>query len=76
MEKRMVETTITVRVNGEDRRIPEGSTLLSLLHALNINEKRVAVEWNRRIVKSDTWAQAVVQSGDEIEVVHFVGGGR
>jgi len=68
--------TIAVRVNGEEKQVPEGTTILALLHLLDINEKRVAVEWNRRIVKSDTWAASLVQSGDEIEVVHFVGGGR
>lgn len=66
---------IAVQVNGESREIPAGSTLLALLHSLGIDEKRVAVEWNRRIVRSEAWPVEVVQDGDEIEVVHFVGGG-
>jgi thiamine biosynthesis protein ThiS len=66
---------ITVRVNGEPRQVPEGLSMLALLRWLEINEKRVAVEWNRNILKPDRWDTEVVQAGDEIEVVHFVGGG-
>jgi thiamine biosynthesis protein ThiS len=67
--------TIPVRVNGEALTVPEGLTLLGLLHQLGINEKRVAVEWNRQIVKPQLWAESLVGPGDEVEVVHFVGGG-
>lgn len=69
------QTTITVHVNGESREIPGGLSLLGLLHELGINEKRVAVEWNRQIVRPDGWPHTMVAAGDEIEVVHFVGGG-
>lgn len=71
----IVEATIPVRVNGESLRVPQGLTLLGLLHHLGINDKRVAVEWNRQIVKPPLWAESQLQPSDEIEVVHFVGGG-
>src|SRR6185295_8753031 len=35
----------------------------------------VAVERNRRIVPRADWESVSVSSGDELEVVHFVGGG-
>ncbi len=69
------ETTIAVQVNGELQTVPAGLTLLELLRHLGIHEKRVAVEWNRQIVKPELWAETAVHQGDEIEVVHFVGGG-
>lgn len=70
-----MESTVLVHVNGESRAVPIGLSLLALLHHLGINEKRVAVEWNRLIVKPDRWPECAIQDGDEIEVVHFVGGG-
>lgn len=66
---------IRVQVNGEPKTVTPGTTMLDLLHSLGVNEKRVAVEWNRQIVKSDVWTSRELQAGDEIEVVHFVGGG-
>lgn len=69
------DETISVQVNGELREVPAGITVLGLLHFLGINEQRVAVEWNRDIVKPALWAEGKIQPGDEIEVVHFVGGG-
>jgi thiamine biosynthesis protein ThiS len=36
---------------------------------------RVAIELNREIVPRDRWAQTRLNDGDELEIVHFVGGG-
>jgi len=71
----MGDTTIKVQVNGEPREVPAELAMLGLLRWLGINEKRVAVEWNRQIVKPERWQESRVENGDEIEVVHFVGGG-
>lgn len=68
--------SIEVRLNGKSREIPEGLTLLGLLQHLEIKRDRVAIEFNREIVKSDLWDATRIQPGDELEVVHFVGGGR
>jgi len=35
----------------------------------------VAVELNRDIVQRDKWASTSLNSGDRLEIVHFVGGG-
>ena len=64
-----------VVLNGERRQVPDGLNLEGLLQHLGIKSERVAIEHNRRIVKRDDWAQAKVQAGDELEIVHFVGGG-
>ena len=70
-----MNTMISVTINGEPREVPAGLTMLALLRWLEINEKRIAVEWNRNILKPDRWEVEEVRAGDEIEVVHFVGGG-
>ena len=72
----METATISVQINGEARELPAGLSLLDLLRHLGVPEKRVAVEYNRKIVKPPEWESTAVHSGDEIEVVHFVGGGR
>ncbi len=64
-----------VMINGEHRQVPDGLSLRELLNHLQLNEGRVAVERNREIVARDTWAEVMVLPGDQLEIVHFVGGG-
>jgi thiamine biosynthesis protein ThiS len=42
---------------------------------LGMKVDRVAVELNRDIVPRDRWAETVLNEGDRLEIVHFVGGG-
>ncbi len=64
-----------VTINGERRELAGPMTVSSLLKQLRIDARRVAVELNRRILKRDEFDDAAVSDGDELEVVHFVGGG-
>jgi len=64
-----------VRLNGEPRELPPGTSVQSLLEELGCDPNRVAVEWNRRILRRTEFRNALVSEGDELEVVTFVGGG-
>ena len=64
-----------LRVNGEEQEVEAGTTVTDLLKTLGLSAKRVAIERNRIIVKQDQWAELDLESGDELEIVHFVGGG-
>jgi sulfur carrier protein len=66
---------VTVRVNGDAMRLPEGSSIASLLEKLSVSAPRVAVERNREIVAKADYASTRLSEGDELEVVEFVGGG-
>jgi thiamine biosynthesis protein ThiS len=47
----------------------------ALLAQLNIDPRRVAVEHNLAVVKRERYDSTLVNEGDEIEIVNFVGGG-
>jgi sulfur carrier protein len=64
-----------IRLNGESRSFPSGTTLYGLVQALKLAPERVAIELNREIVKRDSWDSTAVENGAEIEIVMFVGGG-
>jgi thiamine biosynthesis protein ThiS len=66
---------MTVVLNGEERRCSEGWTLADLVTDLGLRGRRIAVEMNRTIIPRDEYATHRLQPGDEIEIVHFVGGG-
>ena len=67
---------IEITLNGEPKAVPEGGTLADLLAFLKLPADRIAVEVNRQIVRKNEWESCRVEAGAEIEVVHFVGGGR
>ena len=66
---------LEIRLNGEQRQIPAGLTIRSLLQHLEIPSDRVAVELNRSIVRQPEWDNTGIDNGAELEIVHFVGGG-
>ena len=74
---RMAHTdgTITISVNGEHKRVTAGITLAELAESLGLVPEKVAVERNLEVVPRSTLTQVVVEDGDELEIVHFVGGG-
>lgn len=64
-----------ITVNGEKRVAPEGQTILGLLQDLGLDSSRVAVEFDRRIVKQPYWPETILRPGSQLEIVQFVGGG-
>ena len=73
----MPESTqlLTIRLNGEKRTIQEGRTLIGLLEELSIPKEKVVIEVNLEIISKDEWGVRTLKEGDEVEIVHFVGGG-
>jgi thiazole synthase len=65
---------MSVSVNGETRRTP-AKTIAALVHELELDPAKVAVERNGEIVPRSTLAEAGLSEGDVLEIVHFVGGG-
>ena len=67
--------TISITVNGEHKRVVAGITIAQLAEELGLAPEKVAVERNLEVVPRSTLGQVCVEDGDEIEIVHFVGGG-
>ena len=68
-------STHSIRVNGEHRRVPSGTTVAALVGELGLDPARVAGERNLEIVPRSTLGEVQVEDGDDYEIVHFVGGG-
>lgn len=66
---------ISIHINGEPRRVPAGHNIAALVGTLGLDAAKVAVERNLEIVPRSTLAEVMVQDGDRLEIVHFVGGG-
>ncbi len=66
---------MTVIVNGNERTIEEGATLLELLKKLDLEGKVMAAAVNMEIVKQDQWDVHTLVDNDKLELLDFVGGG-
>jgi sulfur carrier protein len=71
----MAGATIRVTVNGEPREVAAAATIADLLAQIGVDTRKVAVERNFEIVPRSTYAATALAAGDELEVVHFIGGG-
>ena len=66
---------VAIRVNGVSREFAGVRTLADLLASLELDPAMVVVELNRAIVRRPALADTPVRAGDQVELVHFVGGG-
>ncbi|MEE9099718.1 sulfur carrier protein ThiS [Pseudomonas sp. QE6] len=64
-----------ILLNGESFELPDGQTVANLLERLDLTGKRVAVELNLDIVPRSQHAATALSEGDQVEVVHAIGGG-
>ena len=53
----------------------ENPTILDLTEQLKIDVKKLAIEKNLEIIPKENFATTQLQEGDEIEMIHFIGGG-
>ncbi len=64
-----------LRVNGEETECPPNITLAAFLAGRRLDARSVVVEHNRSIVSAEDWETIRLSQGDELEILHFVGGG-
>ena len=69
------ENEIQLRLNGKDRTVAGGLSVLGLLESLDLNPSLVVVELNREILDRNRYGEVLLNDNDSLELVHFVGGG-
>jgi len=69
------DQTMNIILNGEERRVDAGQTVLQLIEQLGYQGKRIAVERNGEIVPRSAHASTPLAEGDRLEIVIAVGGG-
>ena len=70
-----IDVSVSIRVNGEQRRVPEGISVAEMLKTIGLDPTKVAVERNLEIVPRSALSEVRIAGGDAYEIVHFVGGG-
>lgn len=64
-----------IRANGEARSVPPGTSVAGFLARHDLDPDLVVVERNGSILRRQEFDGTALEPGDELEIVHFVGGG-
>ena len=67
--------TVQVKLNGEPRELPAGSTVVQAVAALTAAPSGVAAAVNGDVVPRSSWTATLLRDGDQVEVVTAVQGG-
>lgn len=66
---------IEVEVNGKKEEVEQGKTVQALLEERKINPRAVAVEVNSKLIEAEKYETTVLNNGDQIEFLYYMGGG-
>ena len=64
-----------IQLNGDPYEINDGTNLNELLNKLKIQKNKVAIEVNGEIVEKNKYQNLILNKGDKVEIVNFIGGG-
>ena len=64
-----------IQLNGSPYEINTKTNLNQLLDRLKIQKNKVAIEVNGSIVEKNKYPKVILNKGDKVEIVHFIGGG-
>jgi thiamine biosynthesis protein ThiS len=70
-----MQTHLDLTVNGESRRLVAPLSVAALVESFGLDTRKVAVERNQAIVPRSQYAAVLLDDGDALEIVHFIGGG-
>lgn len=66
---------IKINLNGKIQEIAEKSSIEDLIKSLELDIKKIAIEKNLEIIFPDQYQNEILCDGDNIEMIHFIGGG-
>ena len=64
-----------IQLNGRPYEINTETNLNQLLNKLKIQKTKVAIEVNGAIIEKNKYLKVILNKGDKVEIVHFIGGG-
>ena len=71
----MGSSPIKIFINGDLKKFPKETNIVSLLEILNISSKHIAIEINESLIFRSDWQETNLKDGDKVEIVKAIGGG-
>ena len=64
-----------IQLNGKKILINKNFSIFDLLKKYNLNNKKIALEYNGKILSGINYKKKYLKNNDKLEIVHFIGGG-
>jgi sulfur carrier protein len=64
-----------IKINGKEHDASGLQNLAELISGKGLSGKAVVIEHNYNIIPKEKWHETIINKGDNIEIVSFVGGG-
>ena len=64
-----------IQLNGKKVTIKSNYSILDLLKKYKFVDKKIAIEHNGVIVTKSNYKKKFLKNNDQVEIVHFIGGG-
>ena len=64
-----------IQLNGKKVVIKTNYSLFDLLKKYNLSNKKIAIEYNGKIIPKANYKKKNLKNDDKVEIVHFIGGG-
>ena len=71
----MGSSPIKIFINGDLKKFPKETNIISLLEILNISSKHIAIEINESLIFRSDWEKTNLKDEDKVEIVKAIGGG-
>lgn len=68
-------SNVLIKINGENKLIPQNTSILKLLEIFKLKQEGVVIELNKEIVKKEQLKTTYLKKDDELEIITFVQGG-
>ena len=66
---------IKINLNGRPLSVPNGTTIYNIIKKIKAQPNKIAIELNRKIIKKKNISKIHLKNKDNLEIVHFIGGG-
>ena len=70
-----IKNKIKIKVNGKKVIFDNNKSIATLIKKLKIPLNKVAIELNKKILDKKKLSKIMLKDNDNIEIVHFIGGG-
>ena len=64
-----------IQLNGKKIKIKPNITVFDLLKKYKLINRKIAIEYNGKILQKNSFKKKLLNNDDKIEIVHFIGGG-
>jgi len=64
-----------ITLNGEDTILKDSISVLQMIEDLELDIRKIAIERNLEIIPFSNLNSTILEDGDRVEIVQFIGGG-